>query len=50
MNTLQILMGISAFLMGVAPIFLFLISAPHFLFFLAPGALKRTNTEIELKW
>ena len=33
MNTLPILMGISAFLMRMTPIILFLISAPHFLFF-----------------
>ena len=39
MNTLSILMGISELSMRVAPIILFLISAPHFLFFLcARGA------------
>ena len=35
MNTLPILMWISAFSMRVAPIILFLISAPHFLLFLS---------------
>ena len=35
MNTLSILMGISELSMRVAPIILFLISAPHFLFFLS---------------
>ena len=34
-NTLPILMGILAFSMRVAPIILFLISAPHFLLFLS---------------
>ena len=33
MNTLPILVGISAFSMRMTPIFFFLISAPHFLFF-----------------
>ena len=41
MNTLPILMGISAFSMRMTPIILFLISAPHFLFFFKrPGCLK----------
>ena len=41
MNTLSILMGISELSMREAPIILFLISAPHFLFFLsARGALR----------
>ena len=35
MNTLPILMGISAFSMRVAPIILFLICAPHVLLFLS---------------
>ena len=35
MNTLSILMGISEISMRVAPIILFLIRAPHFLFFLS---------------
>ena len=35
MNTLSILMGISELSMRVAPIILFLISSPHFLFFLS---------------
>ena len=35
MNTLSISMGISEFSMRVAPIILFIISAPHFLFFLS---------------
>ena len=39
MNALSILMGISELSMRVAPKILFLISAPHFLFFLsAQGA------------
>ena len=33
MNTFLILMGILAFSMRMTPIILFLISAPHFLFF-----------------
>ena len=41
MNTLPILMGISAFLMRVAPIILFLINAPYFLLFFR--ALKGAN-------
>ena len=41
MNTLSMLMGISELSMRVAPIILFLISAPHFLFFSKrPGGLK----------
>ena len=41
MNTLRILMGISAFLMKMTPIILFLIPPP---FSQAPGALKGANT------
>ena len=41
MNTLSISMGISELSMRVAPIILFLISSPHFLFFSKrPGRLK----------
>ena len=41
MNTVSILMGISELSMKVAPIILFLMSAPHFLFFSKrPGRLK----------
>ena len=46
MNTLSILVGIWALSMRVAPIILYLISAPIFSFFLAPGALKGANTVI----
>ena len=47
MNTLPILMGISELSMRVAPMILFLTSAPpHFLFFLSARALKRANTVV----
>ena len=44
MNTFPILMGISAFSMRVAPIILFLISAPHFHLFLSARELNGANT------
>ena len=44
MNTLPILMETSAFSIKVAPIILFLISAPHFSSFEVLGALKGANT------